>query len=131
MGSFIEINDTLQITTAQGFPNHLLSLEKELSAEDINQIKAQIFSFKDKSSPRIFQLDPVRVYLVHNIDGKWLFWGKAVILNQSINKINELHTGDKPEDWVTSGQFKIIDIYQGNYQKEFTKRESPDSKSYF
>lgn len=75
MGSFIEINDTLQITTEQGFPKEL-SLErhkeKQFTAEDF---KDKTFTFRNKEGHRIYQMPPSRCFLVHNISGKWLFWG--------------------------------------------------------
>lgn len=87
MGSIIEINDTLQITGDQGFPSTLLSLEKHLKEPiTLSEVKGKVFSFAKKDRARIYQSDPVRVYLVQNIDGKWLFWGKIYIQSQTISK---------------------------------------------
>jgi len=75
MGGHIELNDTLQLTTEQGFPKELVlekHLKKQFKTEDF---AGKIFSFKDKSGVRIFQPAPIRVFLVHNINGKWLYWG--------------------------------------------------------
>ena len=76
MGSYVEINDTLQITKEQGFPKEL-KLEEHLKnpyvAEDF---KDKIFEFKDKPSIRNYQMPPVRNFLAENIDGKWLYWGQ-------------------------------------------------------
>jgi|GEM_PF-2086608 len=74
MGSYIEINDTLQITNEQGFPKELVykkHLEKNFTPEDF---KEKIFEFKDKPNIRIYHMPPVRNFLVQNIDGKWLYW---------------------------------------------------------
>ncbi len=69
MGSFIEINDTLQITTEQGFPPEL-KLEKHRK----KPFKAQDFTdrtFKfSKPGLRVFHPAPTRVFLVHNINGR-------------------------------------------------------------
>ena len=54
---------------------------------------------------RIYHLPPVRVFLVHNINGKWLHWGKAHIIEQTIHA----------ETQSTSGKFKIIQIYDLKY----------------
>ncbi len=111
MGSNIELNDTLQITTAQGFPSDILDLTRhQQSPVTIKDVQGQIFNFTDKDSVRIFHLDPVRVYLVHKIDGKWLFWGQALIQSQTIEKKFE-ENGDWDGQWVTSGTFILKEIY--------------------
>ncbi|MBE5812496.1 MAG: hypothetical protein E7314_02425 [Clostridiales bacterium] len=100
MGSYIEINDTLQITREQGFPEEL-KLENHLKspykAEDFQN---KVFEFKDKSGIRNYQIPPVRNFLVENIDGKWLYWGQIHITEIKHDYINK----------TTSGKFKIIYI---------------------
>jgi len=132
MGSFIEINDTLQITTEQGFPVKILNLEKHLQKPiKLEDVKGQLFHFHKKDSARIFHLDPVRVFLVHSIDGKWLIWGKALIQSQTIEKQLEENGEWIEGKWQTSGSYIISDIYDPEYQKIFTQRESVPGKSYF
>lgn len=100
MGSFIEMNDTLQITNAQGFPTELdyhKHLEKPFRAVDFAD---RVFEFKDKSGIRVYKLPPVRNFLVQNIEGKWLYWG--LVHMQEITHDNVKQT--------TSGKFKIIYI---------------------
>ena len=46
-----------------------------------------LFEFHGKKSARIFHLDPVRVFLVQNIDDKWLFWGKVYMQSQTVSKV--------------------------------------------
>jgi len=123
MGSFIELNDTLQITTEQGFPSDLLNLEKhKKDSIKLDDVKDKIFEFYDKPKARIFHIAPVRCFLVHNIGGKWLYWGKIIVLGQTIK-------GE--ENQTTSGKYKIIQIYDPTYQEQITKNESPEGKSYF
>ena len=111
MGSMIEINDTLQLTTAQGFPADLLDLALHRTHPiAIDKVSDRIFSFQNKPSARIFQLDPVRVYYVHNIDGKWLFWGHVFIQSLSITK-------DPKGNWITGGTYKIVELYPPERQK--------------
>lgn len=101
MGSYIELNDTLQITTEQGFPEELdlkKHLEKPFTVDDF---KDKIFEFKDKPNIRIYHAPLVRTFLVQNIDGKWLYWGLIHITEVTHDTINQ----------VTSGKFKIIYIY--------------------
>jgi hypothetical protein len=101
MGSKIEINDTLQLTTEQGFPRELVysaHVEQSFQTKDFAGKK---FSFSHKDGVRVFQLPPVRNFLVHNIDGKWLYWGLVHILE--IKHDTTLGT--------TSGTFEIIHIY--------------------
>lgn len=98
MGSIIEINDTLQITKEQGFPAELdikKHLEKPYKHEDF---KDKTFKFKDKPKIRVYQAPPVRVFLVENIDGKWIYWGLVHILEITHDYINK----------TTSGKYKII-----------------------
>ncbi len=121
MGSFVELNDTLQITSEQGFPSEL-NLEthrnKPFSADDF---KGKIFEFKDKPNLRIYHSAPTRVFLVHNIDGKWLYWGHVQIIEQT------LHSDTK----TTSGKFIITKIYLPDYQEQISKFEVDPGKEYF
>lgn len=122
MGSNIELNDTLQITSKQGFPIELdlkIHKEKPFTAADFSD---KIFEFHDKSGARIFHPSPNRCFLVQNIDGKWLYWGKIVIIEQTIHAENER---------TTSGKYKIIEIYDPLYQEQITKHETDPKKSYF
>ena len=100
MGGYIETNDILQITTEQGFPENILNLEKhQKSPITIKDVKDKVFEFKDKSNARIFQQAPTRNFLVHNIDGKWLYLGKILIIEQTIR-------WDGKQSF-TSGKYKI------------------------
>ncbi len=125
MGSYQIINDTLEITTQQGFPADelLLELHREApyTAEDF---EGRVFSFHDKLGPRRYHTPPIRNFLVHNIDGKWLYWGKIIITRQTVD-------GENEEELTTSGRFKITEIFDPEYQEQFTKRESPKGLSYF
>lgn len=132
MGSSVEINDTLQITTEQGFPAELLQrdshVQKPVTTEDL---KGRVFQFQGKPNARIFQLAPVRIYLVHNINDKCLFWGKIAVIEQTILQRNVAGQPWKEGDWQTSGKFAVLEIYDPAYQEEFTRRESPAGRSYF
>lgn len=100
MGSFIEINDTLQITKEQGFPE-LLDINKHTVREfKASDFEGQIFDFKDKPKIRIYKIPPVRNFLVENINGKWIYWGLIHILETKHDYVNQ----------TTSGKFKIIYI---------------------
>ncbi|MFH1188976.1 MAG: hypothetical protein V1652_04000 [bacterium] len=69
-------------------------------------------------------MSPTRCFLVQNINGKWLYWGKVLIIEQTIQ-------GNSKETHTTSGKYKIIEIYDPEYQVQITKHESPDGLSYF
>jgi hypothetical protein len=74
MGSYIELNDTLQITGEQGFPRELVyekHLEMNFTVQDFD---GRIFEFKNKPNIRVYHMPPVRNFLVQNINGKWLYW---------------------------------------------------------
>ncbi|EKD57508.1 MAG: hypothetical protein ACD_57C00259G0002 [uncultured bacterium] len=101
MGSFIELNDTLQLTSEQGFPKELdfeKHKQKPLRAEDF---EGQVFEFHNKPEVRVYKIPPVRNFLVQNINGKWLYWGLIHILETTCDYVNK----------TTSGKFKIIYIY--------------------
>jgi hypothetical protein len=100
MGSFIETNDTLQITKEQGFPKELdisTHLKNPFKLEDF---KDKVFEFRDKKDIRVYQVPPVRNFFVENIGGKWIYWGLVHILEVKHDNINK----------TTSGKFKIIHL---------------------
>lgn len=131
MGSEVEVNDTLQLTAEQGFPTEVFDLarhqERPVRLEDV---AGRVFAFHGKERPRLFHLDPVRVFLVQNIGGKWLFWGKALIQSQQITK-RLGPDGQWQKVWETSGTYVVSDVYEPEYQELFTRRESPPGASYF
>jgi hypothetical protein len=98
MGSFIEINDTLRITKQQGFPAEL-EIEKHLKTPYVlEDFRDKVYEFRAKPSIRIYKIPPVRNFLVEELDGKWLYWGRCLIL--------ELQLDYQKQE--TSGKFKII-----------------------
>ena len=111
MGSFIEINDTLQITNEQGFPEELNYNKHKIKPFTVDDFKDRIFEFKNKPKIRIYKLPPVRNFLVQNIDGKWLYWGLVHLL--------EVHHDNVKQ--TTSGKFKIIYIYTPEEMKHAHK----------
>jgi hypothetical protein len=125
MGSFVELNDTLQITDAQGFPSEILDLERHRKEPiKLSEVEGKIFEFHDKSSARIYHHSPTRCFLVHNIDGKWIYWGTILVLEQTIS-------GESQETHKTSGKYKIIQIYEPEFQEQITKHECGEERSYF
>lgn len=142
MGSIIDINDTLEITAEQGFPLDVFNIHRhQENPVTINDVKDKIFSFHGKINPRIFQLDPVRVFFYQNTKDqygktKWLAWGEVLIQSLKIEKNPDaVHTGkinqSDPTQWVTSGTYKMLKVYDPEYQKIFTRHETPDGFSYF
>jgi hypothetical protein len=108
MGSYIEINDTLQITTKQGFPKQLKlrkHLKKPFRASDF---KGKVFEFKNKPKIRIYHSPPVRVFLAHNIKGKWLYWRLVEILEETLDMVKK----------TTSGKFRITKIFTPKQMKQ-------------
>lgn len=125
MGSFIELNDTLQITTEQGFPADILNLERHRKNPiTVKELEEKVFEFHNKHGARIFHLAPTRCFLVHNIDRKWLYWGKIIMIEQTVRGVSR-------ETQTTSGDYKIIEIYDPVYQEQITIHESPRGLSYF
>ncbi len=108
MGSFIEINDTLQLTKEQGFPVEL-DLERHLKTPyKTNDFKDKIFEFRDKPEIRIYKAPPVRNFLAENRNGRWIYWGLTHILEIT-------HDYTKK---TTNGKFKIIYIYSPEEMKK-------------
>lgn len=122
MGSFIEINDTLRITSEQGFPAEL-DINKHLETPyNLDDFKDKIFEFKSKPKIRVYQAPPTRNFLVEDIGGKWLYWGRCQI-------IEIIHDYIKQE---TSGKFKIISINSPDEMKQaFNLMDSRPEKNYF
>jgi hypothetical protein len=132
VGSRLEFNDTLQLTTAQGFPAAWLDLAAHQRAPiALSAVADHVFPFRDKEAARYLHLDPVRVYLAHNIEGKWLFWGQALVQSLVIEKRLAADGSWQPGDWTTAGTFRIVKLYAPDYQRAFTRQESPTGKSFF
>jgi hypothetical protein len=119
MGSLIEINDTLKISKERGFPKELRLENHESNPESSKDFVDKEFEFWNNDE-RLYHRPPTRVFLVEEMsDGKWLYWGNAFIVSQTI------HNGK------TKGTYKITKIYQPDFQKRMTVEESPEDKSYF
>jgi hypothetical protein len=125
MGSTIELNDTLQITTEQGFPVDVLNLERHRrNPVRLDDVVNRVFEFHGKQGPRVFHPAPTRCFLVQNVGSKWLYWGKILIVEQTIR-------GESREAQTTSGRYRIIEVYDPAYQEQITRHESPKGLSYF
>lgn len=120
MGSHIELNDTLQITTEQGFPSELDLDVHQKTPFTAEQFAGKVFEFT-KPDIRIYHPAPTRVFLVHTIDGKWLYWGHVEITEQTIHA----------DDLCTTGKFVITKIYSPEHQQSMSTYETPEGKSYF
>jgi hypothetical protein len=98
MGSIIEINDTLQITREQGFPPELDFEMHKKKPFLLEQFANRTFEFKNKPAIRVYQVPPVRNFLVENRTGKWIYWG-LIHITEIVHDY---------ENKTTSGKFKII-----------------------
>ena len=120
MEKMIKLNDTLRITNQQWFPIELnldIHLKTPYKIEDFQDKE---FEFK-KPLPRIFCLPPTRVFLVQEIDGKWIKRWHCLITEQTIF-----------DNWnQTKWKFKIIQIYEPEYIKMVGKYDTPKWKNYF
>lgn len=111
MGSTIEINDTLQITKEQGFPAEL-EVKKHLEQPyKLADFQNKVFEFRDKPNIRFYHMPPVRVFLVENLNGKWIYWGLVHILETKHDYTNK----------TTSGKYKIIYLNSPEEMKEAHK----------
>jgi hypothetical protein len=105
MGSHVELNDTLKLKRGQGFPSNI----EEGGTYD--------FSIDGR---RLYNLNPSRVFLVEEVDGRWNYIGHAVVLRQMIDTETE----------KTSGQFKVIKVYPRDYALSANRFEAPAGKAY-
>ena len=105
MGSVIEINDTLKISKKRGFPLELRLEDHVKNPENSGHFVGQEFKFWNKDE-RLYHRPPTRVFLVEEMqDGKWLYWGNAVMLEQTIRSGR------------TEGLYRITKIYQPDFQR--------------
>lgn len=124
MGGKIEMNGALQISAEQGFPDSILDVEKHhRNPITIDDVKDKIFEFHGKPNARVYQVPPSRNFLIESKNGKWIYWGMVHIIEQTIK-----WDGKNCE---TSGKFKIISIFEPEYQTLITKNESRAGYSYF
>jgi len=79
----------------------------------VEDFKGRVFSFKHKENMRLYHPAPTRVFLVHNIGGKWLYWGHCHVIEQTI------HADSK----TTSGKFIITKIYTSEQQRYMSTHE--------
>ena len=118
MGSTFEFNDTLKLSKKEGFPKDLMLEDHIKDMWQSTYFLGKEYHFK-KDGERIYHRMPARVFLVEDIDGKWLYWGNAVITEQSMGYL------------ATEGVYGITKIYDPEFQRRMTIEESPDGKSYF
>jgi hypothetical protein len=138
MGCAYELNDTLLLTKDQGFPDEIFNYERHIrNPVTLDDVKDRIFHFRGKPAARAFQLDPVRVFFFENTpDDKWLAWGEVLIQSVTIEHVKVSHTPGnaiafQPGDWVTSGTFRMLKVYDPEYQRIFTRNEAPPAWDYF
>jgi len=137
VGSILEINDSLQLTTGQGFPVGIFNLERHRANPiTLDEVGDCLFSFQGKPGPRFFHLDPVRVFWFHNLEGRWLAWGHVVIQEQTISRNpaasshgSAINVSD-PAQWVTSGTYRVAQVYDPEYQRAFTRNDLPAELAY-
>ncbi|PIZ29959.1 MAG: hypothetical protein COY40_05770 [Alphaproteobacteria bacterium CG_4_10_14_0_8_um_filter_53_9] len=121
MGGKLITNDTLQMTRAQGFPAEF-DLQKHLVTPYApDYLKGKIFQFT-KPDLRFYQTYGIRVFLVENIDGKWVYWGMIYIRNITLDYIQN----------TTSGEFEILEIFSPERMKQaFSIRDARPDFDYF
>ncbi|MDD2693697.1 MAG: hypothetical protein PHY14_02090 [Candidatus Gracilibacteria bacterium] len=121
--STFEINDTLQISMEQGFPVELdieKHIENPFKGEEFSE---KIFSFHGKSGLRNFVAYPVRVFLVENRNGKWIYWGLCQILETTIDYVER----------KTNGKYRVTKIFSPEEMKQMfalTHQNHPE-QNYF
>jgi hypothetical protein len=105
MGSLIELNDTLKLKRNAGFP------------PDIREGAMYEFAIDGR---RLYNLNPSRVFLVEEVDGKWNYVGHALILTQCIDTVND----------KTTGRFQVTRVYPQDYVRLLNEFEPPMGRGY-
>jgi len=122
MGSNIEINDTLQLSSQQGFPVEL-SIDQHLQKPyELADVAGKVFKFANKSDIRIYKIPPVRNFFVENKNGKWIYWGLVHVLSIEHDYKNR----------TTSGTYQIIHINNPEQMRQvFALADQRTSLDYF
>ncbi len=121
MGSPLTFNDTLNLDAAQGFPAELALAAHKNKPFKAEQFKGRLFKFT-KPDLRFYHPKPVRVSLVQNIDGKWIYWGMAHVHRVTLDYVAN----------TTSGEFEIVDIFSLEQMKSyFAMRDKRQGFDYF
>ena len=118
MGSHIEINDLLKISKERGFPAELRLEDHVQDYLQSNRFLGQEFTFWNNGE-RLYNRAPTRVFLVEEIEGKWLYWGHVLVTEQTIKA------------GKTEGKYQITKLYNPDYQRLATIHEAPEGKGYF
>jgi hypothetical protein len=122
VGSMIELNDTLQLTAEQGFPLELDLASYLKNPAVFSFFLGKEFEFTGKPGIRNFHQPPVRVFLVENRGGAWIYWGLAVVLRV----IHDYSAS------VTSGQFKLTYLYTpAEMRQAFQLIDRRPNRNYF
>ena len=121
--STFELNDTLQITREQWFPEVLDIEVHEKNPIPLSYIEDKVFSFSGKAWLRNFVAYPVRVFLVENRGWKWIYWWLCQILETTVDYVRR----------ETSGKYRIIKIFSPEEMKSMfhlTHTQNPE-QNYF
>lgn len=105
MGALIELNDTLKLKREGQFPRGCKH--------------GGVYNFIIEGR-RLYNLKPNRVFLVEEIDGRWNYVGHAMIVEQSIDPIQN----------KTKGRFEVVLLYPPEYVKMVNRFEAPAGKGY-
>lgn len=106
MGSNIELNAILKLTSEDGMPDVL-----EIGSK--HQFKM--------TGERLFQFYPNSVTLIHEINAKWKFVGQARVMKQTIDA----------EQHITTGEFIVTRVFTNESARIISAYEAPDGKSFY
>ncbi len=72
-----------------------------VGTKNAGDFEGRVFEFKNKDGIRVYHAPPVRVFLVENRNGKWIYWGLVHVLEVVHDQVAR----------TTSGKFRIIYLY--------------------
>lgn len=108
MGTLIECNDTLQITSEQGWPEELKLEEHLKDPYRLEDFSGKTFEFHGKEGIRIYHAPTIseavmkgRTFLAENREGKWIYWGHCNVLEETHDLVNK----------TTSGKFTLRHLF--------------------
>ena len=100
-------------------PEETLNLKKHQQKPiSLNEVKEMVFEFHNKDGARIYHSAPCRVFLVHNINGKWLYWGKIVMLEQTISWDGKGHKTSPPSPLCSLPWYKMTILPSGEVKPD-------------
>lgn len=125
MGCNVYIKHILKLSKEEGFPLELRVEDHQANPDASRQFLGRSFEFEREGQGVHYYHAPQSVFLVEDVKGKWLYWGRAEITRQVTDSDTVTPRGK------ISGKYVIVKIYDPESQKVITREESDYEQNYF